>query len=134
MSDFKYVCKHSRHFDKQVISSFIGKDIRALWKVKSSGEQSASWKWRPLFFPVKIIKIWRVVGHKQNDQGGITKAYWICAEDPKNSSSICFTQFYPLFPNHNAVLLCTVKRLIWLNPFINDKINSSFESHSAYRI
>lgn len=86
-------------------------------------------------FPLKIIKIWRVAGHEQNDQGGITKAYWICAEDPKNGNSICSTQFYPLIPNHSAVLLCTMKRLIWLNPFINDKINSStFESHSAYRI
>lgn len=26
-------------------------------------------------FPLKIIKIWRVAGHEQNDQGGITKAY-----------------------------------------------------------
>lgn len=90
---------------------------------------------RHFFFPLKIIEIWRVVGHKQNDQGGITKAYWICDEDPKNGTSICSTQLYLLIPNHNAVLLCTMKRLIWLNPFINDKINSfPFESHSAYRI
>lgn len=86
-------------------------------------------------FPLKTIKVWRVAGREQNDQGGINKAYWICAEDPKNGSFICSTQFYPIIPNNNAVLLCTMKRLIWQNPFINDKINSSpFESHSAYRI
>jgi len=27
-------------------------------------------------FPLKIIKTWRVAGHEQNDQGGITKAHW----------------------------------------------------------
>lgn len=25
--------------------------------------------------PLKIIKVWRLAGHEQNDQGGITNAY-----------------------------------------------------------